>query len=273
MDIKDKIEKALTEDLHLSFSVVQKDNDIIVYQDPKDHKSFYLKIITNESRRLTIICEPDRHGVSFMETLNSATAEQRENFCLFWDELNACNGKVEIAVNERKVSREEFCSFHEEWKKIYIRFSKLPYCRENLEDKEENLISYIELVCEMLLTLCPIEYEGNGEGNEQIITSTKYERDPINRRLCIMLKGCRCAVCGFDFQKVYGEIGRNFIEVHHIVPVSELGAGFRINPTTDLIPLCSNCHSMIHRKQPPYTPEELKEIVKNNISTNEKEKK
>ena len=115
----------------------------------------------------------------------------------------------------------------------------------------------------MILSLCTVEYEGNREGSQKLVQSVEYERDPVNRRLCILLKGCRCAVCGFDFEKVYGEIGRNFIEAHHIIPVSDMGEGYRVNPAEDLIPLCSNCHSMIHRRKPPYSPEELESVLKN----------
>ena len=55
--------------------------------------------------------------------------------------------------------------------------------------------------------------------------------------------------CGFDFEKTYGERGRDFIEVHHAVPVSELAAGQRLR-MSDLRLLCSNCHRMVHRRQP-----------------------
>lgn len=56
--------------------------------------------------------------------------------------------------------------------------------------------------------------------------------------------------------------GGEFIEVHHITPVSMLGSGYKINIDEDLIPVCSNCHSMLHKKNPPYLPDELKSIIK-----------
>lgn len=55
--------------------------------------------------------------------------------------------------------------------------------------------------------------------------------------------------CGFDFEEVYGELGRNFIEVHHIKPLYSLDEEVVIDPATDLVCLCSNCHRMIHRKR------------------------
>ena len=88
----------------------------------------------------------------------------------------------------------------------------------------------------------------------------KYERSRINRSACICHYGSFCQSCGFDFEKVYGELGKGFVHVHHIIPVSEMGANYVVNPIKDLIPLCPNCHSMIHKKNPPFTLKELKEI-------------
>lgn len=75
----------------------------------------------------------------------------------------------------------------------------------------------------------------------------RYERDPEARRACIAHRGSTCAVCGFSFEVAYGEIGYGFIEVHHVVPPARLGAGYELDPLTDLIPLYANCHAMAHR--------------------------
>jgi putative restriction endonuclease len=60
-------------------------------------------------------------------------------------------------------------------------------------------------------------------------------------------KPCICEVCGFDFAKVYGNIGRDFIEGHHRRPVADYGkAGKRIT-VKEIILVCPNCHRMLHR--------------------------
>jgi len=59
--------------------------------------------------------------------------------------------------------------------------------------------------------------------------------------------GTACAVCGIDFEKVYGELGKGFIHVHHTVPIHTIGEEYTINPEKDLIPVCPNCHAMLHR--------------------------
>ncbi|WP_300283605.1 HNH endonuclease [Peptacetobacter sp.] len=70
-----------------------------------------------------------------------------------------------------------------------------------------------------------------------------------------------CEICEFDFEKVYGDIGVDFIEGHHIIPVSELEEGDTTR-VKDIVLVCSNCHKMIHRKRPWLGIDQLKEVLK-----------
>lgn len=70
-----------------------------------------------------------------------------------------------------------------------------------------------------------------------------------------------CEICGFDFEKIYGELGKKFIEAHHIKPVSEMAENEKTS-IDDIVMVCSNCHSMIHRKKPWLTIDRMKEILK-----------
>jgi len=96
------------------------------------------------------------------------------------------------------------------------------------------------------------------EGGLRQVLINKYERNPLARRLCIEHFGYSCHICTFHFLKVYGEIGRDYIHVHHIVPLSSIGEQYRLDPIADLIPICPNCHSMIHRTAIPLSITELK---------------
>lgn len=93
-----------------------------------------------------------------------------------------------------------------------------------------------------------------------------HRRNPLLRQLCIEAYGSKyeCKVCGMNFVARYGEIGKEFIEVHHLNPISETDGEHEVNPATDLIPLCSNCHSMIHRLENPGDWEKLKEFYEKN---------
>lgn len=71
-----------------------------------------------------------------------------------------------------------------------------------------------------------------------------------------------CECCGFNFSKAYGTTGEGYIEVHHLEPISTTGGIHPVDYQTKLVPLCSNCHSMIHRRPGGgvYDLEGLKEI-------------
>ena len=99
------------------------------------------------------------------------------------------------------------------------------------------------------------------EGALVTVKANKYERNQKARRECVAKKGYQCSVCGRDFEATYGEIGKNFIHVHHLTPISTIGKEYELNVDTDLVPVCPNCHYMLHRKDPPYTIEELKDIL------------
>ena len=86
------------------------------------------------------------------------------------------------------------------------------------------------------------------EGAVMQVLINKFERNSEARRQCIEAHGCYCHVCGLDFAKMYGEIGDGFIHVHHIVPLSSIGAEYNVDPIKDLIPVCPNCHAMLHRQ-------------------------
>jgi 5-methylcytosine-specific restriction enzyme A len=100
------------------------------------------------------------------------------------------------------------------------------------------------------------------EGAKRSVTVNIYERDPNARRKCIAHWGLTCVTCGFDFLRVYGELGDGFIHVHHLKPLSEIGQRYELSPIDDLRPICPNCHAMIHRSSPAMTIDELRRIVR-----------
>ena len=103
------------------------------------------------------------------------------------------------------------------------------------------------------------------EGNVVESHYDRHERDHGARLKCIEHYGCKCAICGFDFEAQYGDVGKDFIEVHHIVPISSTKGEHDVDPINDLIPVCSNCHSIIHRRRPyPYLPDDIKKMVLEN---------
>lgn len=106
------------------------------------------------------------------------------------------------------------------------------------------------------------------DGGSYLYYSTKYERSPYLRKEAIDYHGCVCMACGFNFEEVYGDLGRDFIEVHHLVGFHDLAQDQIVDVRTDMVTLCSNCHRMVHRKRTEILSlEQLRKIideVKNN---------
>jgi 5-methylcytosine-specific restriction protein A len=88
------------------------------------------------------------------------------------------------------------------------------------------------------------------EGAARTVSVNQYERNAEARRKCIEHHGCRCAVCSFDFEGLYGAIGKGYIHVHHVVPLADIGKEYVVDPINDLVPICPNCHAMIHSTRP-----------------------
>lgn len=99
------------------------------------------------------------------------------------------------------------------------------------------------------------------DGTPNQVIQTRYERNPFARATCIKHYGYSCSVCDLDFEKRYGKLGRNFIHVHHLIPVATVGRPYAVDPIKDLRPVCPNCHAMLHKEDPPMKIKRLKALL------------
>ena len=99
------------------------------------------------------------------------------------------------------------------------------------------------------------------EGSVSTVLVNRFERSLEARSKCVLHYGFTCQVCGFDFEEVYGEIGKDFVHVHHLLELSSIRASYIVNPYDDLVPVCPNCHAMLHKRKPAYTIDELKGLM------------
>lgn len=113
------------------------------------------------------------------------------------------------------------------------------------------------------------EYISYQEGSKKQIYTTVYERNPKLRKEVITKKGTTCVCCGFNFSDFYGDIGKDFIHVHHVKPI-HIYEGKSITVTVeDLEPVCANCHAMIHKKtSSTLSIEQLRQFIQKNRTTN-----
>ncbi|HSA32497.1 MAG TPA: HNH endonuclease [bacterium] len=143
-----------------------------------------------------------------------------------------------------------------------IRFPYLGWCR--VDDEFEKRWGAVEGAKSAHAEIYPDEAHVQllEEGGRTKVEVNRYERDRAARQACIEFHGSKCLACGIDMEQIYGSIGRGFIHVHHTTPLSSVGELRNIDPRTDLIPLCPNCHAMIHRSDPPFGLEELRKRIK-----------
>lgn len=179
--------------------------------------------------------------------------------------------KVLLEVNGHQYSDAEPLP-HDTWDHFHLEVSG-PIGRALPRTQAAEKVSTIAV--SLLLTLMNVEEPdsvenddeisignlGEVEGKKMRVAINRYERSRKNRAACINIYGAKCQVCKLDFSEMYGTLGQGYIEVHHRTPVSLMGREYALNPKRDLIPVCSNCHRMMHRKWPPISPEGLAEIV------------
>jgi hypothetical protein len=103
--------------------------------------------------------------------------------------------------------------------------------------------------------------ESYPEGLPQTIQVNRYERSTAAREACIAHYGAKCLVCSLDFRDRYGPLGSGYIHVHHRRPLSSIDSRYEVDPIRDLVPVCPNCHAMLHRDDPPLEVETLRKLL------------
>lgn len=138
----------------------------------------------------------------------------------------------------------------------------IPKNRINKVRLSDLMVSTAEQLPEDSLFSSPYGQDEFAEGGIQEITVELRKRNPHLKKQAIARYGYRCQICGFSFEEFYGELGKGYVEIHHIIPLSEREA----ETTTrieDVVVVCANCHRILHRNgKRPIPIEYLQEAVK-----------
>lgn len=113
--------------------------------------------------------------------------------------------------------------------------------------------------------LSPGEVDGGTtyqEGAVRQVVVNAYERNQEAREACLLRYGRTCIICGFNFMEAYGAEAADYIQVHHIKPIARAGGSYVLDPIKDLRPVCPNCHAVVHRRDPPFTIGEIKQMLR-----------
>ncbi|HAS6359668.1 TPA: hypothetical protein I7232_22170, partial [Vibrio vulnificus] len=188
-------------------------------------------------------------AASFASGIKLKTNKKKVPFCVRVD-----NDRIKVTPQtnkERSIPNHEVVAFCDLYNKT-LSMKRNDY-------KEMRNTSYLLALVSILEELQPSEEEAITslkEGKQTTSVATRYERNALARKLCLEFHGYSCKICDFNFEKVYGARGNGFIHVHHIKPLSEISREHVVDPEADLVPVCPNCHAMLHRYE-DIMPEEL----------------
>jgi hypothetical protein len=159
----------------------------------------------------------------------------------------------------------------ENWSNFFNQYGMNEVNREDflgiIELVEQNDLTFIDST-EDEVDLNQVQSYNEGRRKQEIIT--RRERNPKAREAALAYHGRRCKVCDMSFEDVYGQLGKGFIHVHHVTPLSEVIDVYSISPQEDLVPVCPNCHAMLHRKDREGNYKSIEEL---STIYNEREKK
>jgi 5-methylcytosine-specific restriction enzyme A len=108
----------------------------------------------------------------------------------------------------------------------------------------------------------PLVDAAYAEGATRQVTTNAYERSEAARAACVQRHGTTCVACGLAFGAVYGPLADGYIHIHHLRPLSEIGAKYQVDPCSDLRPVCPNCHAVIHLGGVTRSIEDVKRLLK-----------
>jgi hypothetical protein len=140
----------------------------------------------------------------------------------------------------------------------------LQVIKEDFAEELEALARRYTEILPVVVSVFPDELESRKtyrEGAVRQVVVNAHERNEKARQDCVRHYGPTCFLCGFNFARVYGDVVDGLIHVHHLKPISEIGEEYVVDPIADLRPVCPNCHAVLHRRDPPYTLEDVSNFL------------
>lgn len=218
---------------------------------------------------------PDNYAGELVRAMGENAQKSNQPFISLAQSFESIGNRINVKVNNSVVTLENGLP-DPPWSKFELNVRKLTDIATSDGESLQKRAAAIAAAClALVLVLLPLEEDesavqpffesGLPEGACSTVIVNRYERSPTNRAVCIAAHGYKCKICGFDFGATYGPLAQGYIEIHHRVPVSKMGDGYRVDPVNDLVPLCANCHAAVHRVDPPMEPETLMTIWQNNL--------
>jgi len=239
------------------------------------------RVTTSARRGYYPVFSFSANGSRLYLSLNQARFEAKEEFGARYKEILSSRAEVGRDLLRNFVTEslyEEYLDLESE-EDLPIGYSvgnilAIEYMSGSLPSDHE-IISDIHKILSLYRTYMALR-DGNIDSEEipfEISTGEEkrkyrwHRRAERNQKLSKDAKkyhGFICQVCKFDFQAQYGELGSKYVEAHHITPMAELVKELEpvvLDPKSDFVVVCSNCHRMLHRAKPVLLPNELSKLV------------
>ena len=233
---------------------------------PADH-TFGMRT-TLEWRRIRIDFEPGKFAGSLLADMGNVDIEGRSAFRAVLADSHRLGAQIDLEVNGVPFPFNSDDVWAPTWSRLVLSMNKgqLELGIDEGEPDAHIVCRWTGRFAAAVVAILPTEDTGLSVEPEVIgypdgalttVQTNRYERDRRNRAAAIAIHGTACKGCGLEMGTRYGPVAAGFVEIHHITPVSQLGAGYVIDPVRDLVPLCPNCHAVAHRRDPPLTVNEI----------------
>ncbi|MGN6120555.1 MAG: HNH endonuclease [Rhodanobacter sp.] len=228
-------------------------------------------------RNIEVVFTPGSFSAELLEAMGLAEPTGRAAFVAVLGSSREHGAQVTLSLNNRERDFDDPTLWDVPWQnaRLTLRKGMLPINDGDTVADAELIGSWVARLAAAILALLPLEADeadeqiypdetifGLPEGAKVSLVVNRYERDRRNRAAALAIHGHICKACASDMGRRYGATAAGLIEVHHTTPVSRLGPGYVIDPRTDLVPLCPNCHAVAHRRNPPYSVEELQSLLR-----------
>lgn len=237
-----------------------------------NNEGFSVEVLTSW-RTAEVRFTPGKFARPLIERMGEAGGEARTAFVALASAA-ARQGKLTISVNGTELDPQQPSIWSMRWQRLELVLKRQGIVFEELPPRQVkqllgDLIAPIFGMCIALIGVEDIDADASAlEGDAEVI-SRRYERRPINREICLSVRGRRCYCCNMDFGEVYGSFAEGYIEVHHTTPASQMGPGYKVDPVAELVPVCSNCHSIIHLGKQARSVDEVRAIFDAKRTTND----
>ena len=237
-----------------------------------DPRNAFAVRVTVHWRRLIIEFELGNFAADLLRHMSLADENGRMLFSAILQNCHEAGADILLRVNGQDVAWASEEIWSDPWSRFRLELRKggLELGAAEGRPDTEIILEWTGKFMAAIIAILPLDDEessefelqtGFPEGAKTTITVNRYERDRRNRAAAIAIHGARCKACEIDFGELYGPVADGYIEIHHVQPVSQLGPGYCIDPFRDLVPLCANCHAVVHRIDPPMPIERLSELL------------